>query len=490
MDNIRNVIGCRGRRPDAGRAVRRLAGRARVHAACSSATRRSRTCRESSTSASAAAPSTARTPSRRTWRLTPAIEDGGRTDASRVQRRGRRARWDRAAAGSRRRSTSSSSRRSGGASAARSSCSSATTAARGARNRARLSFLLESWGVDRFRRELEQRVGRPLERAGRDARIARERRPHRDPSSRSSPDSTTPGLLVAVGRARRRAAARRRARGRRSTAPARSGFTTSQNIIIPNVPDAMLAALHGRAAARRTCRTIPHGAMRGLVACTGHRLLPLRADRNEGARGQDARDISRRGCPTSNGSRRIGRAARPAAATTPAADIGLLGKNIRVNGEMVEAVDVFIGGRAGPNPKAGIKMLEDVPCDDLPAVLETLIPYVTGKRAPVPTPWRRACAAAISGSCERLAGARSRCSRAARPTNWRPWWRASAARRSARRPSSERPTAHDAGPLLARIIARRLRMVDRADRRRRDGAVRRSRAPRRPRRGDGGRWRG
>ena len=57
-----------GRRPDAGRAVRRLAGRPRVHRACSSATRRSRTCRGSSTSASAAAPSTARTPSRRTWR--------------------------------------------------------------------------------------------------------------------------------------------------------------------------------------------------------------------------------------------------------------------------------------------------------------------------------------------------------------------------------------------------------------------------------------
>ena len=64
-----------------------------------------------------------------------------------------------------------------------------------------------------------------------------------------------------------------------------------------------------------------------------------------------------------------------------AADIGLLGKNIRVNGEMVEAVDVFIGGRAGPNPKAGVKMLEDVPCAELPAVLETLVPYVTGKRA-------------------------------------------------------------------------------------------------------------
>jgi ferredoxin-nitrite reductase len=68
------------------------------------------------------------------------------------------------------------------------------------------------------------------------------------------------------------------------------------------------------------------------------------------------------------------------------ADIGLLGKNVRVSGETIEAVDIFIGGRAGPNAKAGVKMLEDVPCADLPAVLETLIPYVKGRRAPAAAP--------------------------------------------------------------------------------------------------------
>jgi ferredoxin-nitrite reductase len=59
-----------------------------------------------------------------------------------------------------------------------------------------------------------------------------------------------------------------------------------------------------------------------------------------------------------------------------AADIGLLGKNIRVGDELVEAVDVFVGGRMGPSPKAGVKVLEDVPCSDLPRVLEGILPYV------------------------------------------------------------------------------------------------------------------
>ena len=60
-----------------------------------------------------------------------------------------------------------------------------------------------------------------------------------------------------------------------------------------------------------------------------------------------------------------------------AADIGLLGKNIRVNGDVVDAVDVFVGGRSGPDAQQGKKLLEDVPCDVLPQVLERLVPYLS-----------------------------------------------------------------------------------------------------------------
>ena len=62
------------------------------------------------------------------------------------------------------------------------------------------------------------------------------------------------------------------------------------------------------------------------------------------------------------------------------ADIGLLGKNVKVGDEIVDAVDVFVGGQSGPNAKAGIRILEDVPCSDLPRVLEQVIPYVSNKR--------------------------------------------------------------------------------------------------------------
>jgi nitrite reductase/ring-hydroxylating ferredoxin subunit len=55
------------------------------------------------------------------------------------------------------------------------------------------------------------------------------------------------------------------------------------------------------------------------------------------------------------------------------ADIGLLGKNIKVDGEVIEAVDVFAGGATGCEPNQPIKIMEDVPCEDLPNVVAGLV---------------------------------------------------------------------------------------------------------------------
>ena len=57
------------------------------------------------------------------------------------------------------------------------------------------------------------------------------------------------------------------------------------------------------------------------------------------------------------------------------ADIGFLGKKAKIDGKVVDAVDVYVGGRSGPDPKLAVKIMEDVPCDRLPMVLEGLVPY-------------------------------------------------------------------------------------------------------------------
>ena len=54
---------------------------------------------------------------------------------------------------------------------------------------------------------------------------------------------------------------------------------------------------------------------------------------------------------------------------------GCLGKKAKVDGKVVDAVDIYVGGRSGPDPKLAVKIMEDVPCDRLPMVLEGLVPY-------------------------------------------------------------------------------------------------------------------
>ena len=69
------------------------------------------------------------------------------------------------------------------------------------------------------------------------------------------------------------------------------------------------------------------------------------------------------------------------------ADIGLLGKKARVDGEVVEAVDIFLGGKVAEaagvitDGESAVKTLENVPCDEL---LETLAKVLESlKAAPV-----------------------------------------------------------------------------------------------------------
>ena len=155
-------------------------------------------------------------------------------------------------------------------------------------------------------------------------------------------------------------------------------FTIGQNLIIPNVPDDRVAAL----TAEPLLQELPYdppGAIRGLVSCTGIDYCHLALIETKELALKMAHHLVQKlphgkilsmhwsGCPAGCGNH-------------AAADIGLLGKNIRVDGQVVDAVDVFIGGKSGPDARPGTKILEDVPCDELPHVLERVLPYLSNKR--------------------------------------------------------------------------------------------------------------
>ncbi len=249
---------------------------------------------------------------------------------------------------------------------------------RRARNRARLAFLIDAWGVGRFRDELERRVGHRLMTAGRDVRTAKHA-DHLGVMPQREPGFHSVGLSVPVGRitARQLSDVARLAEVY-GTGDVR--ITTGQNLIVTNVHESRLEPM----LAEPVLQELPHnpsGMMRGLVSCTGIDYCHMALIETKELALKTARELEKNmgpgrkpltmhwsGCPAGCGNHST-------------ADIGLLGKNAKIGDEIVDAVDVFVGGRSGPDAKAGTRLLEDVPCRELPAVLERLIPYLSNKRA-------------------------------------------------------------------------------------------------------------
>jgi ferredoxin-nitrite reductase len=251
---------------------------------------------------------------------------------------------------------------------------------RSTRTRARLAFLVNAWGAAKFRTELERRMGRRLALAGKDLRGARTA-DHLGIVKQKQPGLNYAGLAIPVGRITD-VQLFELARLADVYGSGDVRFTTSQNVIIPNVPDKKVVDLASEPLLKEF-RADPPGVIRGLVSCTGIDYCHFALVETKDLAVKTARHLERKvpanklltmhwsGCPAGCGNH-------------AAADIGLLGKNVRVNGEVVEAVDVFVGGRSGPNARPGTKILEDVPCEELPEVLERVIPYLSGKRPVLP----------------------------------------------------------------------------------------------------------
>ncbi|HEU4389218.1 MAG TPA: ferredoxin--nitrite reductase, partial [Blastocatellia bacterium] len=248
---------------------------------------------------------------------------------------------------------------------------------RTSRARARLAFLIDEWGVGRFRRELEARAGYSLSAAGRDARTDIHA-DHVGIFRQRQPGLNFIGFVVPVGRITS-GQLREVARLAKDYGNGDIRITTGQNLIIPNVPDNRIVAL-SEEPLFKVLRYDPSEVMRGTVSCTGIDYCSLALIETKELAMKTARELEKRigktkpitihwsGCPAGCGNH-------------AAADIGLLGKNVRVGHDVVEVADVFVGGKAGPSPRPPIRLLENVPCSDLPRVLEQLVPNLSASVA-------------------------------------------------------------------------------------------------------------
>src|SRR5438552_2183972 len=243
---------------------------------------------------------------------------------------------------------------------------------RDSRNTARLAFLLDDWGEPRFRKQVEARLGRALLPAGMDARKATVA-DHGGIFRQKQPGLNYIGLKIPVGRIKASdlkqiaELAERYGRGEIRISPA-------QTLIIPHVPDGKLGDMSEEPLLKQFAYN-PSPILKGLVSCVGNDYCNLAVIETKSRAMETAKALESKlgtgikpitmhwsGCPAGCGNHLV-------------ADIGLLGKKAKVDGEVVDAVDVFVGGRSGPDAKHAVKIMEDVPCDKLMSVLEGLVPF-------------------------------------------------------------------------------------------------------------------
>jgi ferredoxin-nitrite reductase len=240
---------------------------------------------------------------------------------------------------------------------------------RESRSRARLAFLVEEWGTERIRAELESRLGRALERAGRDARHSYHA-DHIGVEPQQKRGLYSVGLAVPVGRLKADHAIGL-AELSETYGSSEVRLTPGQNVMLTNVPNTHLPSLLAEPLLGEL-RADPAPSIRGTVSCIGVGLCDLALTDTKG----DALRVARRleqtiplgrsiavnwsGCPAACGSHHV-------------ADIGLQGGKARVGDTVVEVYQVYVGGRQGPLARAALPVLNAIPATEIDGVVERLV---------------------------------------------------------------------------------------------------------------------
>ncbi|WGV28068.1 ferredoxin--nitrite reductase [Halotia branconii] len=238
------------------------------------------------------------------------------------------------------------------------------------RQKSRLMWLIEEWGLEKFRSQVEERLGKSLLPAAAKDEIDWEKRDHIGVYKQKQSGLNYVGLHIPVGRLYAEdmfeIASLAEVYG---TSEIR--LTVEQNIIIPNIPDSRLATFLTENLLERFS-TNPDLLTRSLVSCTGAQfcnfalietknraLAMIKALEAELILTSPVR-IHWTGCPNSCGQPQV-------------ADIGLMGTKTRKDGKTVEGVDIYMGGKVGKDAHLGTCVTKGIPCEDLQSVLRQLL---------------------------------------------------------------------------------------------------------------------
>ena len=247
---------------------------------------------------------------------------------------------------------------------------------------ARIKFLMDEWGPERFRRVLQRDyVDWELQPAGTDFRAEYSYNAGDADGGHNDHVGVHPqrdgryyvGLNVLVGRMGAADAAElARLADRYGSGEVR--ITQRQNVIITDVPEDALDGLLAAPLLEHYAPD-PHPFMRGSIACTGTEFcsLSIVETKNRQVRyarwlkkhvtlpdGVDEFHIHLSGCTASCAQPQI-------------ADVSLRGMKTRKDGEAVEALDIGLGGGLGAEPQFATWVRQRVPVDEVPGAIRNLL---------------------------------------------------------------------------------------------------------------------
>jgi ferredoxin-nitrite reductase len=253
------------------------------------------------------------------------------------------------------------------------------------RAKARLKYVLDAWGFEKFLGAMEEKLGHKLTRA---PEAALETRPPFDRLAHigSHPQKQTGlhwlGVVLPVGKI---TAEQMRGIGKiaEEFGDGDIRLTVWQNLLMSGVAEDRVAA--AQAAIEAIGLSTKATSIRaGLVACTGSAgcrlaLSDTKRHAEEIAHWCEARvqldgplNVHLTGCPNSCAQHYIG-------------DIGLVGTKVQVSedGDQVEGYHIHVGGGFGPDAACGREVYRDVKAEDAPRAVERMLKAYLGHRVSV-----------------------------------------------------------------------------------------------------------
>jgi ferredoxin-nitrite reductase len=221
-------------------------------------------------------------------------------------------------------------------------------------------------GPEAFREELVRRVGRDLRHGVKNAPDLRGH-DHIGVSPQNDREHSTVGFCVPVGRLKAAQLFEFVRLAREYGTHPEVRLTHQQNVLLPWIPSDRVGDVLAEPLAVEL-RPQPTFFNRALQSCTGKEFCGLAKVWTKGGRAEEiAAFLDQHVTPNGHGEdfRLHFAGCSSSCAQHQIADIGIEGVLKKVDGEFVEAMDIRIGGRLGPEPRFGDVVLKKVPNWDL-----------------------------------------------------------------------------------------------------------------------------